>query len=191
MRGWIWMGAFYLVGLSANAFSAPHYLAPATGLLYAVLLQSMRHVRVWRPGREPAGRFLVRTVPALCVLLTLPYLLSIASTRQAELPRWRVQHQLEQLPGRQIAFVRYATGHNPMDEWVYNSANIDSAKVVWARTMSAAEDRDLINYFGDARAWLVEPNGVSPKVAPYSPSKGENDDHARSWNAPARAGLPQ
>ena len=45
--------------------------------------------------------------------------------------------------------MRYAPGRNPFEEWVYNEADIDSAKVVWARDMSPAENDELIHYFKD------------------------------------------
>src|SRR5206468_2574116 len=61
------VGVVYLAGLAIEAFFLPHYLAAATALLYATLLQCMRHLRVWRP----AGLMLVRATPVLCVSLAL------------------------------------------------------------------------------------------------------------------------
>src|ERR1019366_8897204 len=43
LRFLIFAGAFFLVGLLANAYSVPHYLAPVACLVYAILMQSMRH----------------------------------------------------------------------------------------------------------------------------------------------------
>ena len=53
-------------------------------------------------------------------------------------------------------------------EWVYNAADIDSAKVVWARDMTPALNRELIGYFKDRRMWLVEPDCDPPKVSNYA-----------------------
>jgi hypothetical protein len=81
-----------------------------------------------------------------------------------------VSAQLESSPGRQLAIVRYNSSHNSLLEWVYNEADIDNAKVVWAREMSADENRKLIDYFGDRHVLLVEADENPPKVSAYSPA---------------------
>ena len=63
---------------------------------------------------------------------------------------------LQRLPGNQLVIVRYQPDHNPFAEWVYNEANIDNAKVVWAHDMSPVENQELISYFHDRRVWLMD-----------------------------------
>jgi hypothetical protein len=41
---------------------------------------------------------------------------------------------------------------------VYNDAEIDAAKIVWARDMGAAKNEELLRYFPKRRVWLVEPD---------------------------------
>jgi hypothetical protein len=60
--------------------------------------------------------------------------------------RARVESGLERLPGQQRAIVRYSPRHNPVDEWVYYSPDIDTSKVVWARDMDAAHNVELMRY---------------------------------------------
>ena len=161
--------AAYLVGLLANAFSVVHYHAPATALVYALLMQSLRHLWLWQPGGKPSGRFLVRILPSLCiVMLGVRGGFAIAYPAK-ELPRTQVQHDFEKLSGGQLAIVRYAPGHDPMREWVYNDADIDAAKVVWARDMGSEGNRELLRYFKGRTAWLVEPDIQPPRVSLHVP----------------------
>ncbi len=132
-------GAVFGIGLSLNAWLFPHYVAPFACALYAILLQAMRHLRVWRPGSRPLGLALVRVIPITCLILASlrlyaqPLGLSLPrwpamwyGTAPLGLPRAHVSAALEALPGTQLAIVRYAPDHAPFDDWVYNAADIES-----------------------------------------------------------------
>ena len=58
-------------------------------------------------------------------------------------------------------------GHSVFDEWVYNAAHIDKAPVVWAREMDRSSNFDLLKYFRDRTAWLIEPDIVPARITPY------------------------
>jgi hypothetical protein len=161
-------GASVAIGVAPNAFMAPHYLAPIACILSVILLQCMRHMRLWRPGGQPVGLFLVRVIPALCVVLCVVRAAEVPTSSAAASHRAKVQQALEKIPGRQLAIVRYSAIHDPMSvEWVYNAADIDSAKVIWAREMTPELNRELIGYFMDRTIWLVEPDSDPPKVSSY------------------------
>ena len=81
--------------------------------------------------------------------------------------RARMEAWLEAQPGQQLAIVRYGRDHNPLDEWVYNAADIDGSKVVWAREMDAADNLELIHYYPNRRVWLVEPDAIPARITPY------------------------
>jgi hypothetical protein len=83
------------------------------------------------------------------------------------LPRARVLAQLETYPGPQLAIVRNAPDHAPFDDWVYNAADIDKSRVVWAREPDNRNSLDLLCYFRNRRVWLVEPDASPPKISPY------------------------
>jgi hypothetical protein len=71
--------------------------------------------------------------------------------------------------GRHLVFVRYRPGHAFRDEWVYNSAEIDSARIVWARDLSDAENRELVGRYPDRTVWRLDPDARPPDLQPYSP----------------------
>ncbi len=81
--------------------------------------------------------------------------------------RAAVTQQLAQAPGKQLVFVRYGPQHLFQDEWVYNAADIDRARVVWARDLGSAEDQKLLHYYPDRTAWLLEPDANPPKLAHF------------------------
>lgn len=68
---------------------------------------------------------------------------------------------------RHLIIVRYGPQHTPHREWVYNEADIDGAKVVWAREMDTAQNHKLLAYFADRRVWLLEPDVEGAHLVPY------------------------
>jgi hypothetical protein len=180
LRVLLLIGLVYAAGLCLNAWLFPHYVAPFTCALYAILLQTMRHLRAWRPGSRPFGLALVRLIPIVCLVLAGVRL--YAEPLRIALPRWptmwygtlphglpraRVLFALEAYPGPQLAIVRYAPDHAPFDDWVYNAADIDKSKVVWAREPDNRNSLDLLRYFRNRRVWLVEPDADPPKISSY------------------------
>ena len=55
------------VGLLGEKWIWPHYAAPMTGLIFVLVLQAMRHLRLWRWRGRPTGQFMVWTIPVVCV----------------------------------------------------------------------------------------------------------------------------
>ena len=83
------------------------------------------------------------------------------------MPRARLLHSLEKTPGQHLIIVRYAPSHLPDTEWVYNAADIDGSKVVWARDMDDKDNQELIQYFKNRTVWLLEPDESPPRLSPY------------------------
>lgn len=175
-----------MAGQTIEIFMFLHYLAPFTVVFYALGLQAMRHLRLWKPEGRPVGRALVRLCVTVCVVMGCIRIGAVPlHLEQNKWPgletsiswmgpghwgtqRAAVQARLEKLPGPQLAIVRYAPCHSPLDEWVYNRADIDASKVVWAREENPAADRALLHYYHDRTAWLVEPDTSPVTVIPYS-----------------------
>jgi hypothetical protein len=164
-----------------TTWSLPHYIAPATGLIFVLVLQAMRQLRLWRWRGKPTGQFIVRAIPALHAVFLLVLLMRwtlgpgpgpTERMRTNEQTAWSLQRahmlaQLQQDGQRHVVIVRHGPAYPPDRQWVYNEADIDGAKVVWAREMDAAQNRRLLQYFRDRRAWLLELDAKQPKLVRY------------------------
>lgn len=177
-------------GMLLEPWFFPHYLAPFTAIFYAIGLEMMRHLRAWRPGRRPVGLSIARSMVAICVVLAVarayaqPLHLRLENHLKTGwslawfgpgplgLRRARMGDELERLPGKQLAIVRYSASHNFLDEWVVNSPDIARAKVIWAHDMGPALNRELIERYGDRKVWLVEPDQNPALVVAYPEALG-------------------
>jgi len=182
VRFLIFVLAAFLLALLSETYFSLHYAAPVIGIIYVLLLQSLRHLYVWRRGGRAIGRRLVQATAVVCLVmfgvraLARPLKLGLDpnSWRAANYyaggfgeRRARVAAALEAAEGHHLVFVRYGAGHRAGEEWVYNRARIDEAKIVWAREMSPAENGELIEYFRDRRVWLLEPDENPPRLSAY------------------------
>ena len=181
--------AVMTIGMLLQIFFLAYYVAPFTAAFYALGLQAMRHMRQLKLEGARVGQALVRLSVALCVILCGVRLL--AGPLHISMPEWpasawnfnwygpadfgreraQIKDALEQLPGRQLAIVRYSPEHNPLDEWVYNAPDIADSKVIWARDMNPAENLELIRHYRNRQIWLIEPDLQPPRVSPYPASK--------------------
>jgi hypothetical protein len=177
--------ALMVAGMSIEIFMVPHYLAPFTAALYALGLQAMRHLRQVRLEGKPTGLTLTRLLVAVCLLtgaaralagpLHIPlvqfpvgaWTLFWYGPGHFGTERAQVQADLAHLPGDQLVLVRYSAGHYPADEWVYNSADLDHSKVLWAREMDPATNQQLIRHYNGRTAWLLEPDKTPALLTPY------------------------
>jgi hypothetical protein len=145
----------------------PYHLGPIVAVLFALVAQGIRHIYVLlsRLDRRRAMYFAIVLPACLIVVgamkqeaaqLTIPlaYWEKAAETHRearADIEQW-----LEGRPGKQLVIVHYSPYHSPNQEWVYNRADIDNSKVVWAREMDAASDARLREYFHDRETWLLD-----------------------------------
>jgi hypothetical protein len=95
------------------------------------------------------------------------------------MPRGRMLRSLLSDPGQDLIIVRYASFHQPDPEWVYNAADIDASKVVWARDMGKQGNQELLQYFKNRRVWMLEPDASPQRLVPLPTSSVPDDaDHA-------------
>lgn len=153
----------------AVVFFHIHYVAPISAVFVAIVVQGMRHLRSWRYNNQPCGRFLVRATVAGLILMIPLQLRTLRTTRNEAFGGQRagLLHQLEALPGQHLVIVSYGANHDPTSEWVYNSADIDGSKVVWARDMGPAQNQELLRYYDGRRVWYLEADNNPSKLAAY------------------------
>jgi hypothetical protein len=164
----------------------PHYIAAFTAVFYAIGLQCMRHLRVWHPEGKPVGVAMVRLTVILC--FALAGLRLFAGPLNLKVPQYpagkwsgmwygpehygteraQIEAELERLPEKQLVLVRYSAKRDELDQWIYNSADIDHSKVVWASDMDAADNLRLIHYYPDRKVWLVQLDTQPATISPYS-----------------------
>jgi hypothetical protein len=167
-------GVVFCLGWMVETWTFPHYVAPATGLVYLVVIQCMRHLRLWRRDGSPAGLFLVRSVPVVCVGMIVLRMAGIAVRAPLE-PRWPIGnvdrvHVVERLngtPGAHLVIVRYGADHNVDRDWIYNAPDIDRARIVWARDMGKEQNEELLRYYHDRHIWLMYGDESPPQLEPY------------------------
>src|SRR5207302_728474 len=129
----------FALALLPETFVQQHYASPAAGLVNLFCVQGLRYVRCLRRPRALVGRSLVRLAFVLSLVTTGLY---VADFEQAMSDDLRVKQRqdiksavLKDKRGYQLVIVKYGKHHNIRHEWVYNEANIDRSRVVWARDM--------------------------------------------------------
>jgi hypothetical protein len=180
VRFLVWLTTIAAAGVAGEVWCFPHYVAPLTTVAYALLLQCMRHLAVWRWRGRPVGAAMVRMVVVVCVLAVGVRAAGRAlEVRPTSLEWWwqwspsgnvaraKVMDDFKRAGGRHLVIVRFNPLHSVHEEWVQNEADIDAAQVVWAREMDDASNRELITYFSDRQVWLLEPTQNSFDLSPY------------------------
>ncbi len=179
---WLWrdrkirllslLAAACVVAVIAVVWFEPHYAAPMTAAIFGIVIQAMRYLRRVRWRGRPVGIGLTRVV----VIFAFALIPVQAWTSWHHPPdsddehlRYRAQFasELRNAQGDQLVIVRYSSDHDPGEEWVYNRADIDHAKIVWAREIPGEDIRPLLDYFRDRRVWLAEPDAEPPRLSLY------------------------
>jgi hypothetical protein len=171
----LFTSALTLLAVLTTSAALPHYLAPVAPLLFVLVVQGSRSIGLWRRRGSRTGR---HWVPVLAVLwlLQLPLVVALFPTVLSKVrwsePRARLRAELERMDGDHLVIIRYGRRHLFYQEWVYNEADIDGAKVVWARELASDMNRELLDHFRGRKVWLVEPDRNPPALVPYDMGMG-------------------
>ncbi len=174
----------FLLMLVLNLFQLlgyPQHLSAQAPVFYVLLITGMRQLYLWAgkrsimPDRLMAG--IVASVVCSAMLTLSIKELGIRQGNFWDWPHWpfydqraSIVHKLEQLPGKHLVFVRYGPSHSPHEEWVYNAANIDRSRIVWANMVTQPRDKALRQYFAERQAWIVAPDEDPSGFLPFSDS---------------------
>jgi hypothetical protein len=159
----------FAIGWAIIPWFEHHYPAPLMPVIVFLGIYGARWINAWR--WRGVGRAFVRWCLVSCFMVLIP-------TMQREyrdthggwwLDRARVIAKLERQPGRQLVIVHYGPAHISGNEWVFNAADIENAKVVWARERSAGEMPTFLKHFPDRKTWRidVQDDDHMPELAPY------------------------
>jgi hypothetical protein len=168
-----------LAGMLLLIDVVPHYAAPITGNLYLLAVQCLR----WMRASGKIGLMAGRAIPVLLAATLVVFYVSEAAgaqflhelyswcfARPGYFPRARILDRLNRTEGQHLVLVRYQNSGEFPAPWVYNRADIDSAKVVWAWESEPACDRSLIRYFRSRHVWRLDTSAPNPDVEPYPTS---------------------
>jgi hypothetical protein len=175
---WLWVALTCLLfALGINFFPAFqfHYLAAVVCLFLLMSVKGLERLSRLRHGKEA-----VRSIAFLCIahfafwygahltdLDVMRFDVWDSINHQNPERRIEVAKEIAQMPGKLLVFVRYWPQHIFQDEWVYNGADIDGQRVVWARDLGDSENRQLEHYYGDRKYLLLEPDSRPPRLGRY------------------------
>ena len=157
----------------------PYHLAPVVPVIFCLIALGAQRIFAWL---TPLG-----VAQARCFALLLPIALLFATAvkqfgDELDIPtssywergyewhrdaRAAIVDWLRMRPGNHLVIVRYASGHPVNQEWVYNGTRLDKSKIIWARETDKASDLELLKYYNDRKAWLVEADVYPQRVVPY------------------------
>ena len=160
---------FVVGGMLMVPAMLPHYAAPLTGLIYVLVFDGVRRMRSWQWRGRDSGVAFIRLVPLICAATAF---VTLQQQMQGRVGSWayrraEIAANLQEEPGLHLVVVRYSPNHIVDQEWVYNDADIDKSKVVWAREMDEAHNRVLLDYFINRKVWLLRADESHREITPY------------------------
>lgn len=163
--GWCMAALLFVVVVElqlVHSHTFPHYVAPFACLFYVLLFHGLRSWRL--VSRDQSWARIM--VPAIVVYsgLCLAAYVGWNSLQDSATPRSELQARLTAIEGQHLVFVQYPDGYSVHDEWVYNGADIDSARIVWAHNLTREKNQRLVEYYPERSVWIWR---VGSELVPY------------------------
>jgi hypothetical protein len=176
-------GALFAILLEGAA--SPHYLAPATAVIVAIVIECCRHLHAKRIPMIPLAAAAMTIVLALRIgaqNLNLPYTQELnyqswCCKQQGNMNKQRITRALESTAGEHLVFVKTKSSEFNLLQWIYNAADIDASRIVWARDLGGEQNARLAAYYRDRQVWMVDPNVEPAALLKYSANEVGVGDH--------------
>jgi len=177
--------ALFALGTNLFPYLLVHYLAGVAGLFVLVSVLGIQKISGLRVRGAAVGLDIAQVLIVLSLaeffgwyclhLFERPELYSVLqyetwdAINHENQPKRRtaVKEQLAEVAGKLLIFVRYSPRHIYQDEWVWNEADIDAARIVYARDLGADANKTLLQYYPNRKVLLLEPDGVEPALRNY------------------------
>jgi hypothetical protein len=170
-----------LFAVGTNFFPAfqTHYLGAVTCLFVLMSVAGLEQISRWSP--EAA-----RLILFLCMIhFGFWYFMHLEEREDFALAMIRyetwdsinhsnperrifVNEKLADVSGQLLVFVRYSPAHIFQQEWVYNEASIDTARIIWARDLGQEENEKLCALYPDRQVLLLDADvRPEPRLSSY------------------------
>ncbi len=179
-KRWLYLKTFLLlftIGIALPTYFLPHYAAPAYGLFIILLLGNLRDL--WHSeNKRISGRLVILLIP-VCLLTGIILFGALYVTKrnfanENGQQRAAIEAALKNEGGRHLIFVDpYLPGSQILvfgnaSVYVYNEADIDNSKIVWAHQLNPIDNARLVDYLGDRKVWLLKlDEDGKPQLLPY------------------------
>jgi hypothetical protein len=154
--------AIGLFAVLAVVWVHPHYAAPFVAPLAILYLAAARRLSEVRIGLHRVGWILVLAIGVRWTMIGVQkYGIALSLSDIKHRPAWvaarmRLQDELTQDPtAKHVVIVRYGAEHDVHEEWVYNSADLPTQPVIFARDLGPELNARLAMHFSDRTVWIV------------------------------------
>lgn len=156
------MVAIQLLVSGAVCWIFPHYLAPIVPWLALLAVLGLRQLTAaFRRHHLLATRQFVFGAVAIQSLLLV---VSVSTLYRSPNNAWahrkaNLTQQLLSFPGDHLVLVVYEPDHNVHQEWVYNGADLESQRIIWARGEREEWQEQLLEKYSAKRCvWVFNPD---------------------------------
>ena len=100
---------------------------------------------------------------------------TVDRSRHMAAKRAAITDQLLNLQGRHLVLVGDGDGYAFLQDWIYNGADIDGSRIVWAHGDHEEQVEQLVTYFAGRQVWRIEASQAGIELLPFSNST-RNDE---------------